>query len=77
MENDLITRWEVEGGWRTRAGEDGEFVVHSGADSAAVSDTSGHEAVVGNFVEAVREGRAPAVGRAGRGAGYGAGVEGL
>lgn len=60
MENDLITRWEVEG-VANPAGEDGEFVVHSGADSAAVSDTSGHEAVVGNFVEAVREGRAPAV----------------
>ena len=32
-----------------------------GASSAAVADTAGHEAIIRDFVDAVREGREPAV----------------
>jgi UDP-N-acetyl-2-amino-2-deoxyglucuronate dehydrogenase len=61
MENDLITRWAVDGvpnPSRSSAG-----AVHSGAGAAGatVSDTSGHEAIISDFVGAVREHRPPAV----------------
>ena len=41
--------------------KDPEFEVHSGADSAAVTDTSGHEAILQDFIDAVRDARDPAV----------------
>ncbi len=59
MENDEITQWDVEG--IENPSSRGDFEVHSGADSAAVSDTEGHQAIVRDFVGAVREGRPPAV----------------
>ena len=57
--NDEITTWEIEGVENPAAGK--EFEVHSGADSAAVEDTAGHEAILQDFAAAVRENRDPAV----------------
>lgn len=57
MENDVITLWEVEGVANPSKAPVG--VIHSGAGSAAVKDTSGHEAILRDFVAAVREGRCP------------------
>lgn len=57
--NDEITTWEIEGVKNPAAGK--EFEVHSGADSAAVEDTAGHEAILQDFAAAVRENRDPAV----------------
>ena len=57
--NDEITTWEIEGVDNPAAGK--EFEVHSGADSAAVEDTAGHEAILQDFAASVHEGREPAV----------------
>ena len=58
MENDGITLWEIDGMENpARKG----FQVHGGATSAAVSDTAGHEAIIQNFVTAIRTGGEPAV----------------
>ncbi len=58
MENDQITSWQVESveNPATHA-----FQVHDGAASAAVSDTAGHEAILLDFIESVRNDREPAV----------------
>ena len=58
MENDCITRWEIEG---IPNPAEKKFQVHDGASSAAVADTAGHEAIIRDFVDAVRSGREPAV----------------
>ena len=61
MENDLVTRWAVEG--VSNPSRAAAPAVHSGAGAggAAVSDTAGHEAILSDFVRAVREKRPPAV----------------
>ncbi len=60
MENDEITEWHVDGVPRAKR-DDAEFKVHSGSDSAAVTDTAGHEAILRDFVEAVRQQRPPMI----------------
>lgn len=57
--NDEITTWEIEGVENPSADKD--FEVHSGANSAAVEDTAGHEAILTDFADAVRNDRDPAV----------------
>ncbi len=59
LENDEITGWHVDGVANPIKATD--FEVHSGSDSAAVTDTAGHEALIADFIEAAREGRSPAV----------------
>jgi predicted dehydrogenase len=61
MENDIITRWMVDGVDNPSRPPSG--VIHSGAGStgAIVADTSGHEAIVSDFIQAVRDHRPPAV----------------
>ena len=59
MENDEITAWHVDG--VERPAKDPSFKVHRGSSTAAVSDTSGHEAILRDFVDAIRSGREPAV----------------
>jgi predicted dehydrogenase len=58
LENDCITFWEVEG--MDNPGVAPEVELHS-STSAAVTDTSGHEAIMRDFVEAVRTDRDPLV----------------
>lgn len=57
--NDEITTWEIEGVDNPAA--DKEFEVHSGANSAAVEDTAGHEAILMDFANAARNDDEPAV----------------
>ncbi len=59
LENDRIVLWEIEG--MANPGSSGNTKIHSGASSAAVADTGGHEAIVRDFVQAVREDRDPMV----------------
>ena len=59
MENDEITAWHIEEVDRPQGTQD--FTVHSGSDSAAVTDTAGHEAILQDFIQAARTGRQPAV----------------
>ncbi len=58
MENDCITQWKIEG---LPNPAQTTFQVHDGASSAAVADTAGHEAIIRDFVDAIRTGREPAV----------------
>jgi predicted dehydrogenase len=58
MENDVITTWAVEDMESPSTGPDS--VIHSGA-SVAVTDTAGHEAILQDFVDAIRDDREPAV----------------
>jgi len=61
MVNDKIVNWDVQGLPEpdTRV----EETIHSGAgaDGVAVTDTSGHEAIIRDFSRVVREGGTPAV----------------
>lgn len=59
LENDLITRWHVPG--LANPTRPPAAAIHSGAGSAAVADTSGHEAILADFIAAIREDREPAV----------------
>jgi len=58
MEDDLICFWAVEG--MENPGVAAERQLHSPA-SPSIAETSGHEAVLRDFVEAVRTGRQPLV----------------
>ncbi len=58
LENDQITMWKI-GGIENPASKN--FDVHDGATSATVSDTAGHEAILRDFIEAVRDDREPLV----------------
>lgn len=58
MENDQIVDWMVE---EIENPATQTFNVHDGATSMAVSDTAGHEAIIRDFVDAIREGRAPLI----------------
>ena len=62
MENDAITRWlvpDIPNPSRPTSGP-----VHSGAGAggAAVTDTSGHQAIIADFIRAARERRPPVAG---------------
>ncbi len=59
LENDAITHWLVDG--LANPAASGDMIIHDGATSAKVADTAGHEAILRDFVQAVRENRAPLV----------------
>jgi len=59
MENADITTWAVDGVDNPHVADG--IARHSGATSAKVKDTAGHEAIVKDFVRACREGRDPMV----------------
>ncbi|HKI45680.1 MAG TPA: Gfo/Idh/MocA family oxidoreductase [Balneolales bacterium] len=59
MENDIITTWAVDNMENPSRVPGGK--IHSGASSASVEDTSGHEAIISDFVAAVREDRDPCI----------------
>jgi predicted dehydrogenase len=59
LENDVIVQWQM--GELPNPSVSAGLKLHSGAGSAAVSNTSGHEAVISDFIEAVRFDREPAV----------------
>ena len=60
MENDSITQWLVPD--LANPSRPPVVPIHSGAGAggAAVTDTSGHEAIIGDFIAAVRGRRPPA-----------------
>jgi predicted dehydrogenase len=59
MENDVISRWEVEGVPNPAHPPAGVIHGGAGAGGAKVSDTSGHEAILSDFMEAITEKRPP------------------
>lgn len=58
LENDVITTWAIDSVENPSTPPAG--AIHTGS-TVAVTDTAGHEAIIADFVEAVREGREPAV----------------
>ena len=58
LENDIITTWEVEGIENPSVKPVGK--IHTG-NSATVSDTSGHEAIIKDFIDAIGNDREPIV----------------
>jgi UDP-N-acetyl-2-amino-2-deoxyglucuronate dehydrogenase len=61
MENDIITRWMVDGVDNPSGLQSAAIHSGSGAAGAMVADTTGHEAIVRDFIHAVRDKRPPAV----------------
>jgi UDP-N-acetyl-2-amino-2-deoxyglucuronate dehydrogenase len=59
MENDVISRWEVEGVPNPSRPPEGVIHGGAGAGGAKVSDTKGHEAILSDFMEAIVEKRPP------------------
>jgi len=57
--NGKITSWHIDG--LENPCRQTTEAIHSGAASAAVNDTQGHEAILSDFITAVRENRDPAV----------------
>ncbi len=57
--DDRITFWDIEGIENPAAEIEGEYL--SSLNTAAIADTSLHEAVIADFEEALRDGRAPLV----------------
>ena len=59
LENGRITKWHIRD--MENPSKEPEGVLHSGAASAAVTDTALHEAIVDDFITAVTDGREPFV----------------
>jgi len=59
--NDEITAWDVEGVERPQIKPAEAIHSGAGAGGVAVTDTSGHEAIIRDFCCAIRQGRDPAV----------------
>jgi predicted dehydrogenase len=60
LENDEIVLWKIDGVPNPAATRAPGFQVHSGAATAIVSDTAGHEAILRDFIDAIRHNRPPA-----------------
>lgn len=61
LENDLITRWAVDDIPNPSQPPAAAIHAGAGASGARVSDTSGHEAILRDFIRAIAENRPPAV----------------
>ena len=59
--NDEIVNWDVEGAPRPRISSADTIHSGAGAGGVAVTDTSGHEAIIADFCRSVREGAEPVV----------------
>ncbi len=59
MENDVITKWFIDG--MENPGKNRGIHVHNGASTASVTDTQRHEAIIEDFIEAINEDREPLV----------------
>lgn len=59
LDNDVIICWDIEG--MENPTKSGDVKLHNGAANAAVADTYGHECVIRDFIQAVRENREPSI----------------
>lgn len=60
LTDDVVTQWAIEG--IDNPSQPGEAYQHDGATSAAVTDTTAHEAIIRDFESAVEEKREPLAG---------------
>lgn len=58
MVDDVITHWSISG--LKNPTRMGDYHTHDAASSAAVDDSSGHEGVIRDFIDSIRQGREPA-----------------
>lgn len=58
VENDVITHWDIEG---VKNPSQQTANTHSGSSSAVVNDTSNHERIITDFIEAVQTDREPLI----------------
>jgi predicted dehydrogenase len=58
IENNAVKFWDIKGVEQPSLQE---TYTHTGASTAAVADTSGHENIIKDFIDAVKQGRAPLV----------------
>ena len=59
LKNDILSTWEIRG--MNNPGISAGKEIHSGASGPIVSNTGGHEAIIADFIEAVRLDNKPAV----------------
>ncbi|MFB6318359.1 Gfo/Idh/MocA family protein [Saccharicrinis sp. FJH54] len=60
MENDVITRWEIEGTENPSVVKSA-MNQHTGSATAVVNDTSNHEFIIQDFVDAIRLNKEPLI----------------
>ena len=61
LENDVITRWEIDGVENPSTEKTDAKNTHTGAATAVVNDTKNHELIISDFVNAIKEDRAPLI----------------
>jgi UDP-N-acetyl-2-amino-2-deoxyglucuronate dehydrogenase len=59
MENDVITKWLIDG--VSNPGKNVGLEIHSGASTASVEDTQRHEAIIHDFITSIIDDREPIV----------------
>ena len=59
MENDVITKWFIDG--LENPGKNTGLNIHSGASTASVADTQRHEEIIKDFIESIIEDREPLI----------------
>lgn len=60
MENDVIVQWDMEG-LENPSLQNANQNSHTGAATAAVEDTTNHELIINDFIEAITTNRAPLI----------------
>jgi UDP-N-acetyl-2-amino-2-deoxyglucuronate dehydrogenase len=60
LENDIITQWDIEG-VKNPGSQKSNKNKHTGASSALVKDTSNHEFIIKDFIDAIKTGRDPLI----------------
>lgn len=60
MENDVITKWDIEG-LENPTSQSATGNTHTGAATALVDDTTNHEIIINDFIEAIKNDRDPLI----------------
>ncbi|TYA84233.1 Gfo/Idh/MocA family protein [Seonamhaeicola marinus] len=60
LENDVITHWDIEG-LENPTTQNSNLNTHTGAANALVEDTTNHEFIINDFVEAINTNRPPLI----------------
>ncbi|MFA9389721.1 MAG: Gfo/Idh/MocA family protein [Prolixibacteraceae bacterium] len=56
LENDVITHWDIEG-LKNPTKQESKKNTHTGASTASVEDTSNHEFILKDFIDAIKTGK--------------------
>lgn len=61
LENDVITKWEIEGIENPSAENSNDKNQHTGASNPFVNDTKNHEYIIEDFIDAIKNDRDPLI----------------